>query len=276
MVTAGEQSITKKAWQRFVEMGELMPGVRPIIARSWFRCKRYGLNPFGSFPVAGRPAPEDTPESRPAFCAGMTNDRESRTAQVIEPVLQRLYEWIGVPETMVLLADQALTVMACCGRLRPCGNSPLPQGIVLQLQEHGAFAPILLEEQASCCEVVGAEHYLACLHDYHSIAVKIPLFGQQTVLAVIAPCGQLGLQAKGLLLAAGEILQLELQYNTMHSTEKQYNLAGLERRAVIAALGQCSGNISHTARLLGISRNTLYNKMHKYGIEFANGTTEIR
>ena len=32
-------SLLQVAWQRFTAMGELMPGIRPVIARSWLRCK---------------------------------------------------------------------------------------------------------------------------------------------------------------------------------------------------------------------------------------------
>ncbi len=40
-----------------------------------------------------------------------------------------------------------------------------------------------------------------------------------------------------------------------------------EKRAIINALGQCEGNISHTAKTLGVARNTLYRKLKKFGID---------
>ncbi len=40
-----------------------------------------------------------------------------------------------------------------------------------------------------------------------------------------------------------------------------------EKSQVIHALEQTNGNISHAAKLLGISRRTLYNKKEKYGLE---------
>ena len=40
-----------------------------------------------------------------------------------------------------------------------------------------------------------------------------------------------------------------------------------ERRAVVEALEKSGGNITEAAELLGIARNTLYNKLRKYNID---------
>jgi DNA-binding NtrC family response regulator len=43
-------------------------------------------------------------------------------------------------------------------------------------------------------------------------------------------------------------------------------LSALERDAIAAALAQAQGNISHAARMLGVSRAALYRKLDKHGI----------
>jgi DNA-binding NtrC family response regulator len=43
-------------------------------------------------------------------------------------------------------------------------------------------------------------------------------------------------------------------------------LSALERDAIAAALAASNGNISHTARMLGVSRAALYRKLGKHGI----------
>jgi transcriptional regulator of acetoin/glycerol metabolism len=40
----------------------------------------------------------------------------------------------------------------------------------------------------------------------------------------------------------------------------------MERRMIQRAVGQCRGNLSAVAAQLGITRQTLYNKMKRYGI----------
>jgi transcriptional regulator of acetoin/glycerol metabolism len=40
----------------------------------------------------------------------------------------------------------------------------------------------------------------------------------------------------------------------------------MERRMIHAAIEQCRGNLSAVAAQLGITRQTLYNKMKRYGI----------
>ncbi len=47
---------------------------------------------------------------------------------------------------------------------------------------------------------------------------------------------------------------------------KDFNLSGLEKLAIRKALDKHNGNISNTARELGISRASLYRRMEKYGL----------
>jgi len=49
--------------------------------------------------------------------------------------------------------------------------------------------------------------------------------------------------------------------------EDDLSLQAMERRHILKVLKRCQFNITHAARLLGIDRVTLYNKMRKYGIE---------
>ena len=44
------------------------------------------------------------------------------------------------------------------------------------------------------------------------------------------------------------------------------SLEEVERRHIAAILDSCNGNVTHAARILGIDRVTLYNKIRKYGL----------
>lgn len=50
------------------------------------------------------------------------------------------------------------------------------------------------------------------------------------------------------------------------SPEESATLEDMERNAIAAAVKQHNGNMSEVARQLGITRQTLYNKLRKYGI----------
>ncbi len=47
---------------------------------------------------------------------------------------------------------------------------------------------------------------------------------------------------------------------------EQFKLSELEKETITSALAQANGNISHAAKLLGLSRAALYRKLEKYGL----------
>ncbi|MCR4441801.1 MAG: sigma 54-interacting transcriptional regulator [Peptococcaceae bacterium] len=53
-----------------------------------------------------------------------------------------------------------------------------------------------------------------------------------------------------------------------HSSSQVVSLEQAEREAIAAGLAHCRGNISKAAKMLGVSRNTLYSKIMKYGLEY--------
>jgi transcriptional regulator of acetoin/glycerol metabolism len=51
----------------------------------------------------------------------------------------------------------------------------------------------------------------------------------------------------------------------------QNPLEAAERAALVKVIEECRGNMTRTAALLGMSRNTLYRKMKQHGIPLAHG-----
>lgn len=45
-----------------------------------------------------------------------------------------------------------------------------------------------------------------------------------------------------------------------------HTLDEMERTMIQQAIGQCDGNLSQAAAKLGVTRQTLYNKMKRYGL----------
>lgn len=73
---------------------------------------------------------------------------------------------------------------------------------------------------------------------------------------------------KAVIMCEGEIIKpehIELHAATRPATEAQ-TLEEMERQLIANAIEQCGGNLSQVATQLGITRQTLYNKIKRYGL----------
>jgi DNA-binding NtrC family response regulator len=90
--------------------------------------------------------------------------------------------------------------------------------------------------------------------------------------AVILGCGDeygvddFGVSGTGLSPAAGSAGMAVFPTSALAAGSDGATLNALERDAIAAALATTKGNISHTARMLGVSRAALYRKLGKHGI----------
>ncbi|GJQ32303.1 MAG: sigma-54-dependent Fis family transcriptional regulator [Ignavibacteriaceae bacterium] len=67
---------------------------------------------------------------------------------------------------------------------------------------------------------------------------------------------------------SGDIKAEDLPFNIhVHKNDEEENLEAIEKKHIIKMLEKYSYNISKVAKVLGIDRVTLYNKMSKYNIE---------
>ncbi|MDE6291808.1 MAG: sigma-54-dependent Fis family transcriptional regulator, partial [Muribaculaceae bacterium] len=74
---------------------------------------------------------------------------------------------------------------------------------------------------------------------------------------------------KALILSDSDTLHagdFDLHESRTSSDEQPTTLEDMERNAITAAIKRHEGNMSEVARQLGITRQTLYNKLRKYGI----------
>ena len=73
---------------------------------------------------------------------------------------------------------------------------------------------------------------------------------------------------KAVIMCEGEIIKpehIELHTVTRPATEAQ-TLEEMERQLIANAIEQCGGNLSQVAQQLDITRQTLYNKIKRYGL----------
>ncbi len=73
---------------------------------------------------------------------------------------------------------------------------------------------------------------------------------------------------KAVILCDGELIRPEhLELRTVQqSASTAQTLEEVERQSIAAAIAQCGGNLSMVAQQLGITRQTLYNKIKRYGL----------
>jgi two-component system response regulator AtoC len=74
---------------------------------------------------------------------------------------------------------------------------------------------------------------------------------------------------RGVILSKDEVITLAdlPQELTRQAPVKERTLEGLERNHILKVLEETGGNVAQTAKILGIHRMTLYNKLKKYSIE---------
>jgi DNA-binding NtrC family response regulator len=67
--------------------------------------------------------------------------------------------------------------------------------------------------------------------------------------------------------AQSELNSISETLNASAVSEKDnFKLDALERETIVAAMAKVDGNISHAAKLLGVSRAALYRKLERYGL----------
>ena len=154
-------------------------------------------------------------------------DRREDIAPLVALFIKRYAKQMGRPEPQI--TSEALA------RLR---DFPWP-GNVRQLQNAIEYAVVLAKEN---------------LIDENSLPSELllpPLLQDQIAMLSTSPAGGMG---------AGP------SANGAPDLDGSLNLDDRERQAILQALAQTHGNKLKAARILGIHRPTLYNKMKRYGI----------
>lgn len=74
------------------------------------------------------------------------------------------------------------------------------------------------------------------------------------------------LNEKSVLTAENILPDSKMKKRVNLSKKREYNLENMERRLIVEALEACSGNMTKTAKELGITRTALYRRMDKYNL----------
>lgn len=155
----------QEAWERFVNDGELDPGMDPVVAISWQRCAPR-LNPRKP-PQWAYLSPSTLP---------LSSVQHSFLRLVARPVMEDIYQFIEGSGNLLLLTDSSACVFELLGdpgieeAMRSLGFKP---GAFLDEGRIGTNAFALAMAESFPIQIVGPEHFLMAFHGLHSVAAPL-------------------------------------------------------------------------------------------------------
>lgn len=151
---------TLQAWQRFVNMGELMPFIHAPVARSWFRCKN-----------RGQLAVQLLPSQLPADSGYI--ERSNFLSEAFQQTFTSLVPYLNREELLLALVDPQGVLLEWQGNHHFIVGGTLEKGMLLQEETLGTMAISLALKEKDAFFVQGAEHYYSCYHQVAGFAAPI-------------------------------------------------------------------------------------------------------
>ncbi|MDL1896117.1 PTS-dependent dihydroxyacetone kinase operon transcriptional regulator DhaR [Anaerolineae bacterium CFX7] len=255
-IGAPNHVLLARAWRRFVARRQVDSETDPLVARSWQRSAPR-LNPRG--------APQWSYLSQAALAR--TRQKHTALLALARPLMEDVYQFIEGAGAVLLLTDNTHCVLEELGdvkivrELHALGIRP---GVFVDESRAGtnAFAVAMLESTPA--QIVGAEHFLAVLHNYSAVAA--PVFDLDGSLV-----GSIGVMQRvekhtphllGIVVAAAKAIenQLSAEFLMREANERASELnAALEAISdgVLAwdAFGVVTHLNEHAGLLLGLAPN---------------------
>jgi transcriptional regulator of acetoin/glycerol metabolism len=188
MIQPFDEGRTLQAWQRFVNMGELMPYIPAPVARSWFRCKNRGQ-------LAVQLLPGQLPKEPGSM------ETNIPLGKAFQQTFSSLDPYLRSEELLLALVDPRGVLLEWQGTHRFIVGGSLQKGMLLQEETLGTMAVSLALKETDTFFVQGAEHFCSCYHQIASFAA--PIMKQNECLGFLAgwtalPAGSLAAVAVSL------------------------------------------------------------------------------
>lgn len=235
-----------------METGQFSSGLdlNPLVAISWQRCAPR-LNPFGQ--------PQWAYVSEDVF--PLTLNQHAALRRIARPIMEDIYQFIEGTGVLVLLSDNTGCVLEMIGDadlVEHVTALGIRQAVFLDESHVGTNALAVALTDSTPTQIVGAEHFLSCLHSLCSAAA--PIFNLEG-----RPVGAFGLlelaarynpQAGGLAVAGARAIENQLQADVFvreantHATELNATMDAISegvlawtRRGVIMHLNDQAGQL---------------------------------
>ena len=151
-------SILESMWERFVETGELDPRMNPIVAKSWEKCRKHGLDPMGGL---GKYADEAV------FRSILAENKDLLDTAL--PVMQSVYEIVEQSHFLLVLTDSVGYVLETIGDMdiqKKSNDLQFLKGSLWSDLEVGSNAIGMALDYDTAIQSVGPEHYGRLHHNW--------------------------------------------------------------------------------------------------------------
>ena len=193
-----------------------------------------------------RQRPQDIPLLFTYFAEQVCERNKYPAPQISNDLLAQLtaYHWPGNIRELQNTAER----MVCLSNGSPLTSAQLPENLTA-LQDTTAYAALSSMENAPVSET---------LHSAEPVPTMILPATPSPLTAAASAASSTGSRSIN---QNGTIASGNHTLDTIRSAKESE-----EAQNIRQALQDCNGNVSKTAQALGISRNSLYKKMHKYDI----------
>lgn len=253
----------KKAWETFTATGTVLPGVPPLVATAWQRCRDLGVDPNQGFCTEVLPAPE--------YAAHLAANAE--LLEVARPFLTSLYEIVQGSGFAVVLVDRDGVVIEVRGdpTILKASASALNfvPGAVWREDIVGNTAVGTALREKVPLQVAGYEHYCRAHHPWACSAAPIlgpdgTAWGALNVSGVLR---QVHPHTLGMVVAAARAIEGQL---AMRQATEELKLQHKYQEAIVESMSDGlltidrSGHITYInatgGRILGVDPKKVVGK----------------
>lgn len=158
-------AVLQSIWERFVETGELDPRMNPIVAKSWVKCRKHGLDPMSGL---GKHANETV------FRSILAENKDLIDTAL--PVMQSVYEIVERSHFLLVLTDSVGYVLETIGDTdvqKMSDELHFLKGALWSDLEVGSNAIGMALDYDTAIQTVGPEHYGRPHHNWTCSAAPI-------------------------------------------------------------------------------------------------------
>lgn len=158
-------AVLQSIWEKFVETGELDPLMNPIVAKSWKKCRKHGLDPMGGL---GKHADEAV------FRSILAENKDLIDTAL--PIMQSVYEIVEQSHFLLVLTDSVGYILETIGDtdVQKMSNDLLfLKGSLWSDLEVGSNAIGMALDYDTVIQTVGPEHYGRPHHNWTCSAAPI-------------------------------------------------------------------------------------------------------